>query len=87
MADVGLSDVQGAAASAAAVFAPGMIRLLFDGGRAVRALGLLGSIESLVPALAPIAGAWLLAGFGWRASFDVIAALALERFAAQCGAG
>jgi DHA1 family bicyclomycin/chloramphenicol resistance-like MFS transporter len=54
---VGLRVVQGAAGSAAAVFAPGMIRLLFDGRRAVRALGLLGSIESLVPALAPIVGA------------------------------
>ena len=43
----------------------------------MRALGLLGSIESLVPALAPIAGVWLLARFGWRASFDVIATLSL----------
>ena len=75
---VGLRVVQGAAGSAAAVFAPGMIRLLFDGRRAVRALGLLGSIESLVPALAPIVGAWLLARFSWRASFDVIAVLSLS---------
>jgi DHA1 family bicyclomycin/chloramphenicol resistance-like MFS transporter len=69
---VWLRLVQGAAGSAAAVFAPGMIRLLFGGNRAVRALGLLGSIESLVPALAPIVGVWLLARFGWRASFDVV---------------
>jgi predicted MFS family arabinose efflux permease len=68
---------QGAAGSAAAVFAPGMIRQLFGGERAVRMLGLLGSIESLVPALAPIAGVWLLARFGWRASFDVIAVLSI----------
>jgi predicted MFS family arabinose efflux permease len=74
---VGLRLVQGATGSAAAVFAPGMIRLLFDDGRAVRALGLLGSIESLVPALAPVVGAWLLARFGWQASFHVIAALSL----------
>lgn len=74
---VWLRLVQGAVGAAAAVFAPGMIRLLFGGDRAVRALGLLGSIESLVPALAPIAGVWLLARFGWRASFDVIAALSL----------
>lgn len=75
---VWLRFAQGAAGSAAAVFAPGMIRLLFGDGRAaVRAMGLLGSIESLVPALAPIAGVWLLARFGWRASFDVIAVLSL----------
>jgi predicted MFS family arabinose efflux permease len=54
-----------------------MIRLLFRGDVAVRALGLLGSIESLVPALAPIAGVWLLARFGWQASFQVIAMLSL----------
>jgi predicted MFS family arabinose efflux permease len=55
-----------------------MIRLLFDDGRAARALGLLGSIESLVPALAPVVGVWLLlARFGWQASFHAIAALSL----------
>lgn len=74
---VWLRLAQGAAGAAAAVFAPGMIRHLFAGERAVRALGLLGSIELLVPALAPIAGVWLLDRFGWRASFDVIATLAL----------
>ena len=40
-------------------------------------LGLLGNIESLVPALAPIAGVGLLARFGWRVSFEVIALLSL----------
>lgn len=69
--------VQGAAGSAAAVFAPGVIRASFPETRAVSALGLLGSIESLVPALAPIAGAWLYAQFGWRASFHLVGALAL----------
>ena len=68
--------VQGAAGAAPAVFAPGFIRALYDERGAARAYGLLGSIESLVPALAPIAGAWLLAGFGWRASFAVLALLA-----------
>ena len=40
-------------------------------------VGLLGNIESLVPALAPIAGVGLLARFGWRVSFEVIALLSL----------
>lgn len=73
---IALRFVQGAAGAAAAVFAPGIIRAGFDPERAVRAIGLLGSIESIVPALAPVAGLWLLAWFGWQGAFDVIAILA-----------
>jgi predicted MFS family arabinose efflux permease len=72
---IALRFVQGAASAAPAVFAPGFIRALFPEKRALRMLGLLGSIESLVPALAPIAGAWLLVQFGWRASFLAIGVL------------
>src|SRR6202041_3242166 len=57
---IALRFVQGAASAAPAVFAPGFIRALLSEGRALRMIGLLGSVESLVPALAPIAGAWLL---------------------------
>ncbi|HTU12896.1 MAG TPA: MFS transporter [Allosphingosinicella sp.] len=73
---VALRFLQGAAGAAAAVFAPGLIRASFPPETAVRALGLLGSIESIVPALAPVAGLWLLAWWGWQGSFDVIAILA-----------
>ena len=73
---VGLRFLHGLSSSAAAVFAPGMIRAMFDEARAVRAIGLMGSVESLVPALAPVAGVWLLA-LGWNGSFYVIAALSL----------
>ena len=73
---VGLRFLHGLSSSAAAVFAPGMIRAMFDERQAVRAIGLMGSVESLVPALAPVAGVWLLA-FGWNSSFHVIAALSL----------
>jgi DHA1 family bicyclomycin/chloramphenicol resistance-like MFS transporter len=76
---------QGAAGAAPAVFAPGFIRALFPEGQALRMLGVLGSIESLVPALAPIAGAWLLVRFGWQASFVLIGALGLA-LAALLGA-
>ena len=71
-----LRFVQGAAGAAAAVFAPGFIRAGFAPEAAVRALGLLGSIESIVPALAPVAGLWLLHWWGWQGSFDLIAILA-----------
>ncbi len=71
-----LRALQGAVASGAAVFAPAIIRALFDEQGAIRAIGALGSIESLAPALAPILGAWLLGIGSWRLSFDLIAAAA-----------
>lgn len=72
---IGLRFVQGAAAAAAPVFGPGIIRQLFDDKLAVRAIGFLGSVESLVPALAPIVGVALLAHFGWQSSFELLAVL------------
>lgn len=73
---IALRFVQGVSAAAGAAFAPGVVRRLFEPAQAVRAIGLQGSIESLMPALAPIAGAWLLAAFSWRASFLVLAVAA-----------
>jgi predicted MFS family arabinose efflux permease len=72
-----LRFVQGAFGAAPAVYAPGFIRRIFDEAQAIRVLGAFGSIESLVPGLAPIAGAWLLAEFGWRSSFLVVAAISI----------
>ena len=51
---VGLRFLQGLTGSAAAVFAPGMIRAMFSEEKAVGALGFMASIESLIPALAPV---------------------------------
>jgi len=73
---IALRFLQGAAGSAAAVFAPGLLRRLYGDDRAVGALGILGSVESLVPALAPLVGLWLLAAWGWQASFDALAIVA-----------
>ncbi|MEO0616749.1 MAG: MFS transporter [Pseudomonadota bacterium] len=70
-----LRFAQGMFAATAPVFAPGIIRALFDERGAIRAVGVLGSIESLTPALAPIAGVALLEAGGWRLSFTVLAAL------------
>lgn len=72
---IGLRFFQGACGAAAAVFAPAVIRALFHGPQAVRALAAFGSIEAMAPALAPLAGAALLARWDWRASFVVLAAL------------
>lgn len=74
---VTLRFFQGFFAAAPAVFAPGMVRALFNDRQALRALGLMGSIESIVPALAPVLGAWLLTFFDWRISFFVTALLAV----------
>ncbi|HBH44647.1 MAG TPA: MFS transporter, partial [Hyphomonas atlantica] len=63
-----LRFVQGLTGAAAAVFAPGMIRALYSEEKAVGALGFMASIESLIPALAPVVGVWLLIGFGWKSS-------------------
>ena len=68
--------VQGFAASAPAVFAPGMIRRLFDERGAMRAMGLVGSIESMVPAFAPILGAWMITHYHWQSTFYLTALLA-----------
>jgi MFS family permease len=72
---VGVRLLQGFAGSAAAVFAPGMLRKMFNLSTALRALGLMGSIESMVPALAPILGAWMLIYYDWQLSFVIIGAL------------
>ncbi len=74
---IALRAVQGPVASGPAVFAPAIVKALFDEAGAVRAIGLLGSIESLAPALAPILGVWLLALGGWDLSFELIGGLAV----------
>lgn len=74
---VAMRFLQGVTAAAGATFAPGVVRRVFEGPQAMKAIGLQGSIESLMPALAPIAGAWLLSLGSWRTSFHVMAALAL----------
>ena len=74
---IGLRFIQGFSAACAAVVTPGMVRALFDEAGALRALGVLGSVESLAPAIAPIIGVWLLAHFGWQGSFWSTAILAL----------
>ncbi|WP_286830330.1 MULTISPECIES: MFS transporter [Kordiimonas] len=74
---IGLRLLQGAAASGSAVLAPGLIRGLFSELGAVRAIGAMGSIEALVPGLAPIAGAWLHKAYGWQMSFNLTGILCL----------
>jgi MFS family permease len=74
---IALRVLQGAFGAAPAVFAPGLIRALYGDQEAVGAMGRLGSIEALTPALAPIAGIYLLNMGGWQASFQVVGTIAL----------
>jgi MFS family permease len=72
-----LRFVQGTASAAAPVFGPAIIRQIFSEKAGVRAIGFLGSVESLVPALAPILGVFLLARFGWQSSFELVGIVAI----------
>ncbi|MEM9171686.1 MAG: MFS transporter [Pseudomonadota bacterium] len=74
---IGVRFLQGMCAAVAPVFAPGLIRALFSEQAALRAMGVLGSIESLTPALAPIGGVALLQVGGWQLSFRVLAVTAI----------
>ncbi|WP_075289803.1 MFS transporter [Pararhizobium arenae] len=71
-----LRAFQGAFGAAPAVFAPGLLRTIYGDREAPRVLGWLGSIESLAPALAPIAGLFLFQLGGWRLAFVTMAAAA-----------
>jgi MFS family permease len=68
---------QGLIAAGPAVLAPVMIKSMYEHRDAVAALGRIGSIESLAPALAPILGAWLLTVFDWKSSFYLTGIIAL----------
>lgn len=72
-----LRFAQGIFSAAAPVFAAGLIRTIYDDVTAGKAIGLLGSLESLAPALAPILGVWLFATSGWPGLFWVLAGTGL----------
>ncbi len=73
---IGLRLLQGFAASAGAALGPPILRELAGGMAVVRLMGVVGSIQSLVPAFAPAIGAWMLKYVGWEACFIVVAVLA-----------
>jgi MFS family permease len=84
---VQLRVLQGVVAAGPAVFAPGIVKASFDEAGAVRALGLLGSIEALAPALAPMLGVWLIALGGWPLTFLTLGTLAMLLFLAVAATG
>lgn len=73
---IGLRLLQGLAASAGSALGPPILRELAGGTAVVRLMGVVGSIQALVPAFAPAIGAWMLKHVGWEACFIVVAVLA-----------
>jgi len=79
---IALRFVQGIAASAGTALAPAMLREAGDDSLVVRLTSIVSSMEAVIPALAPMSGAWLVAAFGWESTFWVMAAFALFTMAA-----
>ena len=67
--------IQAIGGSGSIVLARAMVRDLYTGARAGRELSLMGAISGFAPIAAPMIGGVLETGFGWRASFIVMAAL------------
>lgn len=64
--------LQGATAGAGMVVGRALVRDLYDGATAQRAMSHVSLMFALAPAIAPVVGGWLLAGFGWRAIFGFL---------------
>ena len=67
--------LQAIGGSGSIVLARAMVRDLYTGARAGRELSLMGAISGFAPIAAPMIGGVLETGFGWRASFIVMAVL------------
>lgn len=74
---IGARLVQGASAAAGAALTAPLIRDLYSEARAVQAMSVIGGIDAVIPAFAPILGAWIFVTLGWEANFWLVALLAL----------
>jgi MFS transporter, DHA1 family, multidrug resistance protein len=74
--------LQGFAASASATLTVPMIKPLFDEARSVHAISVIGGVDAIIPAFAPILGAWIFAQFGWAANFWIVVILGVPILAA-----
>lgn len=76
--------LQGLAGGAGLIIGRAMIRDSFAGDDAQRMMSTVTMIFGVAPAIAPIVGGWLQAGFGWRAVFVFLAGYSVLLFAACC---
>ena len=76
---------QGLVAGAGMIVARAVVRDLYDGALAQRAMSTMTMVFALGPALAPVVGGWLHVWFGWRSVFLSMALLGamLAAFAAR----
>ena len=65
--------LQGLSAGAGMVIGRAIVGDLFSGAEAQRIMSYISVVFGLAPALAPILGGWVLAGWGWRSIFYFIA--------------
>jgi len=69
--------LQALGGSGAIVLPRAIVRDIYAGERAGRELSRIGAVMSFAPILAPLLGAGVQAGFGWRATFVVIVGVGL----------
>ena len=76
--------LQALGGSGGVVLARAIVRDLYSGARAGRELSVIASVMALAPVMAPVIGGALQTGFGWRASFFVLAAASVIGIGAIC---
>jgi DHA1 family bicyclomycin/chloramphenicol resistance-like MFS transporter len=69
--------VQAFGAAGPIILSRAIVRDLFEGRLAARQYGIMSTIMGVTPIVAPIAGGFLQAWFGWRSSFAVMAAFGI----------
>lgn len=69
--------LQGAAAGAATVVAPAVVRATLDDEHAVKGMASIAIVESAVPAAGPVLGGLLLLATGWRGTFWILGGITL----------
>ncbi|MBT4739269.1 MAG: MFS transporter [Rhodospirillaceae bacterium] len=72
-----LRAVQGFAAAAGTALAPALLREAGNDSVVVRLTSIVSSMESVLPAMAPVLGAWLISVFGWPSTFWFVTLIAL----------
>lgn len=75
--------VQGLSASASAALTVPMLLPLFSQRQSVRAISVIGGVDAIIPAVAPLMGAWIFTQFGVGAVFWVIVLIGLPILAAS----
>ncbi|HNU50464.1 MAG TPA: multidrug effflux MFS transporter [Verrucomicrobiota bacterium] len=77
-----LRAIQGLAAGAGMIVSRALIRDCFEGAEAQKFMAEVMMVSGLGPAIAPVIGGWLHAGFGWRGPFVFLALLGVVLWSA-----